>query len=244
MNHSKSFTPYHKSDNNFFSFILVLIWAAIATGFGYDMFQKSMNGKLHFTLIVHIHAVAFTGWLVLFSAQTILVRTKNLDLHKKMGLISLGLIPIMIIFGILTVFIVNRRDYGTPDSDLHFICVQFGNLIMFSFLALTGLYLRKNYVVHKRLMIMSTIVLTEPGFSRFLSNEGGFLGYGNFWLIEVLPQFVLLLILGMYDYLTRKQLNKEYMLGVLFFLLVTTIEVFLYYDSRWYNLMKHMIGVV
>jgi hypothetical protein len=236
--------------------MLILIWAAIASGFGYDMYNLNALGKLHFSLIVHIHAAAFTGWLVLFTAQILLIRSKNLALHKKMGLISFGLIPLMVIFGILTAFIVAKRDYGTPNSNLHFICVQLGNLILFSSFAGVGIYLRKNYAVHKRLMLLSTLALTEPGFARWFSfkiapffgdyfwNSKTFSqGFMPFWISEVLPQLILIIAIGVYDFVTRKQLNKAYVWGVLFFLLVTSMEVFLYYNETWFNLMKQMIGV-
>ena len=256
MNRPKTFAPYHPSDHNFFLFMLILTWAAIASGFGYDMYKLNELGKLHFSLIVHIHAAAFTGWLVLFTAQIILVRSKNLALHKKMGLISFGLIPLMVLFGILTAFIVAKRDYGTPSSDLHFICVQLGNLILFSSFAGIGLYLRKNYAVHNRLMLLSTLALTEPGLARWFSYKiapffGNYFwnyktfsqGFLPFWIYEVLPQLILILAIGVYDYVTRKQLNKAYVLGVFFFLFVTGVEVFLYYSDSWFNLMKQMIGV-
>jgi len=256
MNHSKSFVPYYPSDRNFFLLLLMLIWAALVSGFGYDMVQLNMKGKLHFSLVVHLHAAAYTGWLVLFTAQILLVRTKNLALHKKLGLVSLGLIPLMVLFGILTVFIVAKRDYGTPNSDLHFICVQFGNLLMFSSLAGVGIYLRKNYVVHKRLMLLATLVLTEPGFARWFSFKiapffGDYFwnyktvsqGYGRFWIFEVLPQLILILAIGVYDLVTRKQLNKAYLWGLLFFVLVTGIEGVLYYSDTWFTMMKQMIGV-
>lgn len=256
MNRSKHFAPYYPSDRNFFLLMLILTWAAIVSGFGYDMVNLSRLGKLHFSPIIHIHVVVFIAWLVLFTLQILLVRTKNLALHKKLGLVSLALIPLMVIFGFLAAFIVAKRAFGTPNSDLHFICVQFGNLLMFCCLAGVGLYLRKNYVVHKRLMLLATLVLTEPGFARWFSYYispffGDYfwnyktlsLGFGRFWVFEVLPQLILILSLGVYDLVTRKQLNKAYVWGVLFFLLVTAIEGILYYNDTWFTLMKHMIGV-
>lgn len=236
MNHSKTFASYCPSDRNFFLLMLTLIWAAIASGFGYDMVKLSMRGKLHFSMIVHIHAILFTAWLVLYTFQILLVRTKKMGLHKKLGLVSLGLIPLMVLFGVLTAFFVAKRDYGTPNSDLHFICVQFSNLLMFSSLAGVGIYFRKNYAAHKRLMLLATLVLTEPGFSRLIYQDGGF------WLVEVLPQLILILAIGAYDLVTRKRLNKAYVWGVLFFVLITTIEMVLYYSDTWFTLMKQVIG--
>ncbi|MEO9131689.1 MAG: hypothetical protein ABI240_10825 [Sphingomonas sp.] len=36
---------------------------------------------LDYPLIVHLHAAAFVGYLVLFTAQVALIRTSRLDLH-------------------------------------------------------------------------------------------------------------------------------------------------------------------
>lgn len=256
MNRSKTFVPYYTADRNFFLLLLILIWAAIASGFGFDMARLSSMDKLHFSPIVQIHIVVYITWLLLFTLQILLIRTKNLALHKKLGLASLGLIPLMVLFGFLTAYIVAKRDYGTPNSDISFICVQFGNVFMFTVLAGMGLYLRKNYVAHKRLMLLATMVLTEPGFSRWFSYKiapffGDYFwnyktlgeGYGHFWIFEVLPQLILILSLGVYDFVTRKKLSKAYIWGSLFFVLVTGIEGFLYYSNTWHDLMKKMIGV-
>ena len=256
MNRSGTFVPYYPSDRNFFLLMALVVWAAIVSGFGYEMVQLKMRGKLHFPLVVHIHAVVFVGWLALFTIQILLVRNKNLALHRKLGMVSIGLIPFMLILGILTAVITQKLLYGTPDGDLHFSSVQFGNLLMFGCLAGGGIYLRKNYVAHKRLMLMATLVLTEPGLSRWFTLKiapwfGDYfwnyktlsLGYGRFWAFEVLPTLILILALGVYDLVTRKQLSKAYGWGVLFYLLVTTIEGLLYYNETWFSLMKRMIGV-
>lgn len=256
MNSSRAFAAYYPYDRNFFLSLLILIWAALFTGFGFDIARLNNLGKLHFSLVVQIHIVAYVAWLLLFTTQILLVRTKNLGLHKKLGLVSLGLIPIMVIYGFLTLLQVAKRDYGTPDSDLHFICVQFGNMFMFTTLAGAGLYLRKNYVAHKRLMLMAAIAMTEPGFSRWFSYKispffGDYFwnyktlsqGYGRFWTFEVLPELVLMLALGAYDYTTRKKVSRPYVWGLLFFLVVTGIEGILYYSDGWFSLMKQMIGV-
>ncbi|HVS93488.1 MAG TPA: hypothetical protein VHE59_15720 [Mucilaginibacter sp.] len=256
MNNSKTFIAYYPADRNFFLVLLLFTWAAIISGFGYDMVQLNAQGKLHFPLVVHMHAVVYTAWLVLFTVQVLLVRTKNLALHKRLGLLSLGLIPVMLILGLLVIITVSRLQYGTPDSDLHFICIQFGNMLMFACFAGTGVYLRKNYVAHKRLMLLSTLVLTEPGFARWLGYKisplfGNYFwtyttvsqGFWRFWTFDVLPTFALVLALGVYDLVTRKRLTKVYVWALALYLLVTTSEGFLYYSDTWFSLMKHMIGV-
>ena len=65
--------------------MMLFTWLAIVSGFGYDMVQRGVHGKLHFPAIIHIHAIAFIGWLVLFTTQILLARTNNVALHKKLA---------------------------------------------------------------------------------------------------------------------------------------------------------------
>jgi uncharacterized membrane protein YozB (DUF420 family) len=237
--------------------MLILIWAALISGFGFNMVRLNNEGKLHFSPIVYIHIILYTAWQLLLTIQILLIRTKNLKLHKKLGLTSFGLIPLMIIFGITTALLVAKRDYGMPGGDLNFTCVQFGNVIMFSTLASAGIYLRKNYTDHKRLMLMAAIILTEPGFSRWMGFKtapffGDFFwnyksfheGFGRFWVHEVLPQFVLFLFMAGYDFYTRKKIPKVFYWGFLLFLTITTLEGILYYSNTWHSLMKSLIDMI
>ena len=256
MTNSKAFVAYYPADRNFFLSMTLIAWIAIFSGFGYEMVQLNLQGKLHFPLIVHIHAVAFVSWLVLFTVQILLVRTKNLALHKKLGLISFGLIPVMVILGTSTAITMQRLEYGLPNGDLHFTVVQFGDMLLFGCVAGAGIYLRKNYVAHKRLMLLATLILTDAGFGRWLMVKATPLfgdaffkyttlsqGFWRFWAYEVPPTLILLLALGVYDMVTRKQLNKIYVWAVAFYLLVTATEGYLYYNNSWFTMMKHLIGV-
>jgi hypothetical protein len=256
MNSSKIFVAYYPADRNFFLLLLLITWIAIFSGFGYEMVQLSLQGKLHFPLIVHIHAMAFIGWLVLFTVQILLVRSKNLAMHKKLGLISFGLVPTMVILGTVTAIIMQRLEYGKPNGDLHFTVVQFGDMLLFGCIAGAGIYLRKNYVAHKRLMLLATLILTDAGFGRWFSVKisplfGDYFynyktlsdGFWRFWAYEVPPTLILLLALGAYDLVTRKQLNKTYVWAVALYLLVTAVEGWLYYNDTWFIMMKQLIGV-
>jgi hypothetical protein len=236
--------------------MMFLVWFAIVSGFGSEMVQLNAVGQLHFPLIVHIHAAAFVGWLVLFTVQIALVRTKNLALHKKLGLISFGLIPVMLILGINTAIFMQKLSYSRHEGDLHFLVVQLGDMLIFGTLAGAGIYLRKNYIAHKRLMLLSTLALTDAGFARWLSLKitplfGDFFanfktweqGFWRLWIYATLLSFVLIVALGVYDLVTRKQLAKVYIWAVAFYLVVTVAEGVLYYNDTWYSMMKVLIGV-
>jgi hypothetical protein len=61
------------------------IWLAILIGFGLDIVRRAQIGALNFTPIVHLHAIAYTGWLILLATQVWLVRTGRVAIHKRLG---------------------------------------------------------------------------------------------------------------------------------------------------------------
>jgi hypothetical protein len=251
---ANTFVAYYPADRNFFLSMMVITWAAIVSGFGYEMVQRSQHGTLHFPLIVHFHAAAFIGWLVLFTVQVILIRSKNLALHKKLGIVAARLIPVMVVLGVVTAIITERLEYGTPTSDLHFMSVMLGSMLLFGILGGAGFYLRKNYVAHKRLMLVATLALTDAGFGRWFSYKiapffGDFYwnyktlseGSGRFFVFETLPSLTLILAVGVYDLVTRKKLNKAYVWALALFLAVNMMAGYLYFNGTWFEMMKRLV---
>jgi hypothetical protein len=49
------------------------VWVGVLSGFGTDSFKHLREYGLDYPLIVHLHAVAFVGWLVLFTVQVALI---------------------------------------------------------------------------------------------------------------------------------------------------------------------------
>jgi hypothetical protein len=52
---------------------------AVLSGFGTDTFNHLSKYGLDYPLIVHFHAVAFVGYLTLFTVQVALIRQSNLE---------------------------------------------------------------------------------------------------------------------------------------------------------------------
>src|ERR1043165_2649665 len=82
---SRPFTPYVKSDRNFFLTYVVLIWLGILGGFVPEIVSGIVHHKPPFPLIAHVHGVVFVGWLVLLTTQVLLIRRSRADVHRKLG---------------------------------------------------------------------------------------------------------------------------------------------------------------
>src|SRR5258708_4703231 len=63
------------------------------------------------TPLLAAHGIAFFAWLLLFIAQTILVRTGNLALHRRIGMLSAILAAALVVLGYQTTIAMGRRGY-------------------------------------------------------------------------------------------------------------------------------------
>ena len=117
------FAPWHRSDRNAFLALLVLTWAGILGGFGLDVIDHIRHETRAYPLITHLHAFLFVGWLVLFSAQMMLVRGRHLNLHRRLGLAMAWLIPVMV--ALATAWTVQRQVAALPGAhDPQFISIK------------------------------------------------------------------------------------------------------------------------
>ena len=74
------------ADRNTFLIFTALIWVAVLSGFGTDTFNHLSTYGLDYPLIVHFHALAFVGYLTLFSVQVALIRNARVDIHRRLGI--------------------------------------------------------------------------------------------------------------------------------------------------------------
>src|SRR4051812_37409373 len=108
------FAPRHAWDGWMMALLAALVWFGILMGFVPEIVSKIDKHAFTFPLIVHIHAAAFVGWLVLLTAQITLVRTDNRALHRKLGYVGAGLAAAMVILGLAASYVVDHAQFGTP----------------------------------------------------------------------------------------------------------------------------------
>src|SRR5947209_9728116 len=98
------FAVRHRHDRTMIAAVVFAIWLAIVTGFAIDIVNRAHSGDLNFALIVHLHAAAYTGWLVLLATQVWLVRTGRVAVHRRLGFVALVLLPAMLVLGPATAY--------------------------------------------------------------------------------------------------------------------------------------------
>jgi len=237
------------SDRSFFLLVLAAIWGGVLAGFVPDSLEHLAGKHVAFAPIVHLHAVVFVGWMVLLTTQFSLIRAGRPDLPKRLGLFGAAMIPIMLVLGPATSFVMSRREFGTPDGDPAFLILPTLSAICFAAVSATGLAYRRDAAIHKRLMLLGAVVLSDAGFARWLGPQlGPLLGrtFGHGFVAFFVPGFIgsILIMAAMlgYDIATRRRPYPLVLGGVGFVLLTQVTITLIYINPAWTPIATHILG--
>jgi hypothetical protein len=240
-----SFSARHRHDGTMIAAVVFAVWLTIVAGFGIDIVRRAHIDALHVALIVHLHAIAYTGWLVLLGVQVWLVRAGRTAMHRRLGRGALILLPAMLVLGPATAYYGVANNPWMPDKWISWLSVNFANAFGSVVLLSAGYLMRRDSAAHKRLMILGTIAVTEPGFSRiwapFLEARLGE-GYVPFFISTFIGTVLLVLAVGAYDLATRRRLHPAYIAGALWIFANEALATWLFYQPFWLAWMKAITG--
>lgn len=241
----RAFAPNHPWDRNFFLLMAGLAWLGIIRGFGGDIAAHVAKHQPAYPIIVHFHAAIFVSWLLLFTVQILLIRSRKLAVHRKLGMAMVWLIALMILIGPATALTVHHREMHDPAADPAFLAIQFTDILAFAGLVTAGLLLRKSPEAHKRLVLLATLYITDAGFARWLA-DGTFhlLGqsYWAQWVAFYGGPNALILGAGAYDLMTRRRLHPLFMIGAAWVFALQLTALALYASPAWATCAKRVIA--
>ena len=92
------FTAWHRWDRNFFLSFVFVAWLGVLLGFVPASLGR-IAGKADYVapLVLHVHAMSFTLWMILLTMQVLLVRAGKTAIHRRTGMLGALLIPVMVL---------------------------------------------------------------------------------------------------------------------------------------------------
>jgi len=161
-----------RSDDVFFFSMAGVAALAVLVGFARTYFLAGMMLAPLPSLLVHIHAVVFLSWIVLFATQISLVARRHVTLHRRVGVFGFALAVLMIPLGLLTASARLARQLVHPGQDsmadvLDLYAVSVFGMLMFSVFICLAYRNRGHPAVHKRLILFATLCLLDAGFDRW-----------------------------------------------------------------------------
>jgi hypothetical protein len=221
----------------FFSGISGAIALVVFIGFSRTYYLAGLfSAKPLAAPIVHIHGAVFTSWIVLLVVQTSLVGTGHGKTHRKLGLIGLGLAPLIVLLGVLVAVEMVRRFAAVPtvDSPLIF-AVALSEIAGFAGPTFVALRVRRSPSFHKRLIVIGTIAMTTAGFGRWpvavLLHKP---------LPAMLAAFTLLMALMVFDVMSLRRLHPATTWGSAWVVFIELGGFALGHTATWHAFATHV----
>jgi uncharacterized integral membrane protein len=218
-------------------FVIIAIASFAPTSFG--LLTSVAAGERPWPpLILHVHAAAMTGWLILLLAQTTLIAYGRRDLHRTLGLASLVLAAVVLIAMIGIVFDTAER-YLAVEADAgragRLLLINGSSIVLFpAFYAWAILVRKADSETHRRMLILATAVLMIPAIGRLLI-RGWIPDFGlNGADARHLYELLLLAPVLLHDTLRRGSPHPAYVVGVVA-IASWTIGAHLLWDSVWWS---------
>jgi hypothetical protein len=119
--------------------------------------------------LVHVHALAFMGWVGIFVMQASLATRGPISLHRRLGWIGAGWIGLLILVGIwISVDVTQRGIAPFFFRPQYFLIANPMGMFCFAILAWSAIRLRKQTDWHMRLHICAMAAIIGPAFGRLL----------------------------------------------------------------------------
>lgn len=151
-------------DRRFFAVMALVIVAATFVGFAPSYYLAPIFGGRPLSILLHVHGIVFTAWVLLYAGQTGLIFAGRPDIHRIVGPVAAGLAVAMVPLGVATAILTKRAAAAAhvPPQGPPLI-FPLGAVLTFAVLVGAGVAMRQRSAWHKRLMLLGTAaILTTP----------------------------------------------------------------------------------
>ena len=173
-------------DDRYFVTSALVMAAIVFAGFSLQLAMgRSSFGA---PLIVHVHALVFMGWMVIYVAQTTLAASGDRAKHRLLGWLGTAWVVPMVVLGItVTVLMVRRGQAPFFFQPAQFLVLNPVNILTFAGLTWAAVAMRRRTGWHRRLHYCGTATLLAPAFGRLLP-----MPLIRPWAFELVAVFVML----------------------------------------------------
>jgi hypothetical protein len=214
----------------FFSGMAIALTLIAFVGFAPSYYLKAhFHAPPELTPLLHWHGAAFTLWMVLLVAQTSLVASGRIAIHRKLGVAGVLLAACMIVLGgMVAITRAAEGALGPPGiPPLVFLSVPLVGLVVFAALLGAAIYFRRRPDFHKRLMLIATMELITAAIARW----PGVLPLGPLGFFGLTD--LLIVVIAIYDYLTRGRIHAATLWGGLFLVVSQPARLFISGTQTW-----------
>jgi hypothetical protein len=146
--------------------------------------------------------------VLLFIAQTALVASRRVAVHRRLGVAGAVLAAAMVVAGTFAAIAAAARGSAPEGADpLAFLVIPMFDMVLFATFVTTALALRRDREAHKRLMLLAYVSIVVAAVARLPGVSP--LGPPAFFGLS----FLFVVVAGIYDFLSRRRVHRVYMWG-------------------------------
>lgn len=147
-------------------FVALVVFAGFARTYYLGAWLEAPARTPALTPLLHLHALAFSAWILLGVVQPALIANGRPTLHRRLGMIGAGLaFAIWLLGNVAAVEAIDVGYKGVGDP-YAFYAVTFFSIQGFGLIVLLGILLRGRPEAHKRLMLLSSAAILEAAIGR------------------------------------------------------------------------------
>jgi hypothetical protein len=225
-------------DRVFYTSMAIAVFAVVFVGFAPTYYLRLHFQTTPLPLYLHLHGLAFTAWIGLFAAQTMLVAARRIDVHRRFGWAGAALAVVMVVVAITAAILSGRRAVaaGHEDEALTFLTTPFLAMVVFTILVGGAIYYRRRTETHKRLMLLATISLLDAAVARwpidFVATSA--------WALYVLTDlFIVAAVL--YDLASRRRVHPVYLWGSALILAGQSLRTVIGQTEMWHAIARAIL---
>lgn len=231
-----------RNDRRLSIWVAALVPVIVLAGFARTYYLKGFFGNPPLpSLLVHLHGVVMTAWVVLFVTQVTLVATGRTRTHQRLGVLGAILAVLVVIVGVLTGIAGAARGSSPGPPPLQFLVVPLGDMLVFAILVGSALCLRRRRLdIHKRLMLLAAVNLLAPAIARiplhFIETGGplAFFGLTDLCLLAVVT----------FDTIRNRELHPAFLWGTVFIVAFQPLRLMLAGTEVWLRFATVLVELV
>lgn len=237
------------------SFIVITLAGFVPSSLG-KIAAVQAGERPPFPTVLHFHAVLMGSFLLLLLAQTTLVALGRCDLHRRLGLVAMVLVPALVIAGFILVPTTYQGVWAAAQAappeaqaDLQKLLRWMDNImlmqlrigILFPLLLVIGLRARGGDAgLHKRMMILATAMALPAGIDRIpglpTTMPGSPIAADLYTLLAVSPMLV-------WDVIRNRAVHRAYWIWAAIFLPFAVLVYGLWDTEWWHAVAPRVVGL-
>lgn len=159
-----------RNDRAFYTTMGVIVAAVAVWGFAptyyLSRWMVAPPTAPELTPLLHLHALAFTAWVALMVVQPMLIASRNVRIHRRLGLFGAGAAAAMVVLGNLAAVAAMHVGFRGLGDPMVFYAVPFFAINTFAVIAFLAIRWRNRAETHKRLILLANVALLGAAIAR------------------------------------------------------------------------------